>query len=86
MSGENSSNYKTQGGALTVIGGELKIVSGGKITNAGTQASHVTDAKVNYTTGDLDAESEIIAAFNTTNGKINSILAALEGVGILASS
>lgn len=87
MSGENSSNYKEQGGALSVIGGELRIITGGKITpNSGTQASHVADAKVNYTTGDLDAEAEIIAAVNTTNGKINSILAALEGAGILASS
>jgi len=41
---------------------------------------------VNYTTGDLDAEAEIIAAFNTTNGKINSILAILEEFGLLASS
>lgn len=52
----------------------------------GTPGSHVADAKVTYTTGDLDAEAEIIAAFNTTNGKINSILAILEEFGLLASS
>jgi len=52
----------------------------------GAQQSHVADAKVNYTTGDLDAEAEIIAAVNTTNGKINSILSALEAFGIVASS
>lgn len=67
-------------------GDELVIESGGKITAAGTQASHIADAKTDYTTGDLDVEAEIIAAANTTNTKLNAILAALEGVGILASS
>lgn len=65
---------------------ELVIESGGKISAAGTQASHIVDGKVNYTTGDLDAEAEVIAAVNATNTKLNAILAALEGVGILASS
>jgi len=50
------------------------------------QSSHIADAKVNYTEGDLDAESEVITALNTTNGKINSILAALEAKGIVATS
>ena len=50
------------------------------------QQAHIADAKVNYTTGDLDAESEIIAAFNTTNGKINALLAELETAQVLASS
>jgi len=50
------------------------------------QQAHIADAKTDYTTGDLDAEAEIIAAFNTTNGKINAILAALEAAEILASS
>lgn len=48
------------------------------------RSTAVTDAKVDYTTGDLDIEAEIIAAFNTTNGKINSLIAALEKAGILA--
>jgi len=52
----------------------------------GTQGTHVADAKVDYTTGNLDAEAEIIAAVNATNGKINSILAILEEFGLLASS
>ena len=50
------------------------------------QGSHVADAKTNYTTGNLDSEAEIIAAFNTTNGKINSILATLESFGLHATS
>lgn len=86
MSGENVKNYMEQGGAKTVIGGTVDIASGGVVSGAGTQASHIADAKTDYTTGDLDLEAEIIAAFNTTNGKINSILAALEAVGILKAS
>ena len=79
--------YKTDGGDTQVVasGGEIDIESGGTITNDGTQASAIADATVDYDTGDLDAEAEIIAALNATNGKINSIIAALEGVGILAA-
>ena len=47
---------------------------------------HIADAKVDYTAGDLDTEAKIITALNTTNGKINDILAALETNNILASS
>jgi len=52
----------------------------------GRQTAHIADAKVNYTTLDLDTEAEIIAAFNTTNGKINSILAVLEKLATVASA
>ena len=38
----NVSNYNDQGGAVTVIGGELRIEAAGKITAAGTQASAIT--------------------------------------------
>lgn len=81
--------YREQGGDRFVVasGGEIKVETGGKIVpNSGTQASHIADAKTDYATPDLDTEAEIIVAFNTTNEKINSILAALEGAGILASS
>jgi hypothetical protein len=71
----NTDNYEQQGGAVWVIGGELKLASGATITANGTQAAHITDA----TTG-----SGASAANCAT--KINSILAALEGVGILATS
>jgi hypothetical protein len=71
--------------ALTAA--DLTALSGtGSTIASGTQAAHVANAKVDYTTGDLDAEAEIIAALNTTNGKINSILAALRTFGVLASS
>ncbi len=54
-------------------GGELVVESGGKITKAGTQAAHIADLA-------NDANGTAIA---TT---VNAILAALEGVGIVASS
>jgi hypothetical protein len=71
-------NYKTDGGDKLVIGGSITPATE-------TQATAIANAKVNYTTGDMDSDAKIIAAFNTTNGKINSILAALRGVGIIAS-
>lgn len=88
--------YKKDGGDTQVVasggevqvesGGELNIASGGTISAAGTQASTITDAKTDYTTGNLDAESEVIAAVNATNTKLNAVIAALKGVGILASA
>ena len=79
--------YKEPGGDKMVIdnGGEIEVVAGGKITNAGTQASAIVNAKADYATGDLDIEAEIITAVNASNGKINAIIAALKGVGIIAS-
>ena len=80
----------TPGIRKTKAGLKIGRVSTDKIGLYGTapteQAAVVAAAKVNYTTGDLDAEAEIIAALNTTNGKINSILTALKNIGIIASS
>ena len=68
----NAKVYMEQGGEkLVVNGGEISI-DGGIITAAGTQANHITDL------GD-GANGATIAA------TVNAILAALEGVGILAS-
>jgi hypothetical protein len=67
-----------------VIGG--KKVFKDVVEFQGRQAEHIADAKVNYTTGNLDAESEVIAAFNATNATINSILAVLETLGFLKSA
>lgn len=50
------------------------------------QQIHIDDLKTDYTAGDLDTEAEIISAFNTTNAKINAILAMLETHGLVASS
>lgn len=69
----NVKNYIEQGGEKTVIGGELNIASGGKITAAGTQANHIADIA-------NDANGTAIAT------AVNAILKALEGVGILKTS
>ena len=69
----NAKNYVEQGGYVTVIGGELNVAAGGKISKAGTQANHIADIG-NEATG-----TQIATA-------VNAILAALEGVGILKTS
>jgi hypothetical protein len=58
----------------------------GEVVASVVKQAHIADAKVNYTTGDLDLEAEIIAAFNTTNAKINALLAALETAQVLADA
>jgi hypothetical protein len=65
-------------------GDEMVVADGGKITADGTQASAVADATVNYTGTNLTTDNLVAGAINATNTKINSIIAALEGVGILA--
>ena len=67
-----------------VIGG--KKVFTDSVELIGRQTAHIADAKVNYTTLDLDTEAEIIAAINATNVKINAILAVLEKLGPVASA
>ena len=69
----NAKNYVEQGGDVTVIGGELNVAAGGKISKAGTQANHIADIANN-------ADGTAIAT------AVNAILAALEGVGILKTS
>ena len=51
-----------------------------------TPQAYEADLKVDYTTGDLDTEAEIITAINATNTKINAIITKLETLGLLASS
>ena len=67
--------YHKQGGNEIVVG------AGGKITNAGTQAATIADVAA-LTGGESPTEAE----FNALATKFNAVLAALEGVGILASS
>lgn len=42
MSGENVSNYNEQGGARTVIGGEIDVITGGTLKIAGTDVTAET--------------------------------------------
>jgi hypothetical protein len=67
MSDYSAKVYMKQGGD------ELVVAAGGKITAAGTQASHIADL------GDSATGAQIAAA-------VNAILKALEDVGILKSS
>jgi hypothetical protein len=71
--GNNTKNFKEQGGDNWTVGGELNILPGGKVTADGTQAlaiaNHVDPAT---------ASSTDIAT------KQNQILAALRGAGIIA--
>lgn len=78
--------YNKQGG------GELVIAAGGKITNDGTQAA--ASAALTAASGMADGVvDDVTAAFSQTilnnnfqecATKINAILAALRGVGIIA--
>lgn len=59
---------------------ELVVESGGQITNAGTQAGAIADLAA-ITGGEAPTEAE----HNAVRTAVNSILAALRGVGIIAS-
>lgn len=68
--------YMKQGGAQMVVAasGSIKIETGGSIVpNSGTQASHIANLATAAT------NAQIATAFNT-------LLVAIEGVGILATS
>lgn len=72
----NTANYTEQGGAVDVIGGSLRIATGGQITpNSGTQAAAIAN---------VPTAGSAAAAANAT--AINSILVALRGAGIIASA
>lgn len=60
---------------------EMRVESGGKQTNAGTQAGAIADLAA-LTGGESPTEAEA----NEDRTAINAILAALRGVGIIASS
>lgn len=70
--------YRRQGGDALVVGasGKLVVQTGGQIVpNSETQASAIADvstATIAWTTAD--------------KAKVNSVISALEGVGILATS
>jgi len=91
----NGKVYRKQGGD------ELVVDSGGKITNAGTQASAIADLSLTYTTGDpsitpdgsitiangaTPSDAEFLEFLEELQAKQNAILAALRGVGIIAGS
>lgn len=69
----NTKNYEQQGGEITVIGGEIKIETTGKITANGTQAATIADITTSAT------GTQISVA-------VNAIIAALKGAGIIAKT
>lgn len=93
MAGENTLIHRDQGGDHLVIeaGGTLDVKTGGKVMANGTQASAL--AALTAASGTADGTvDDVGGAFNqaTLNNnfkecatKINGIVAALQGVGIL---
>lgn len=78
---QQTQNYAEQGGARWVVEGELKFPTGGKQTpNSGTQASAITDATAAAGANPTKAEYDALVT------KFNALLAAVRGVGIIASS
>ncbi len=97
----NTLNYTEQGGAVTVIGGELRMAAGGKISAAGTQATHLADVAITWTSnapsftaddavtisnGTVPTVAELLQLSLELNAKISAILNALEGAGIVAAA
>jgi hypothetical protein len=71
--------YRRQGGEALVVGngGKLVVQTGGQIVpNSETQAAHIANVTGGVTT----------SAAGTGQATLNGILAALRGVGILATS
>ena len=97
----NASNYTEQGGAKTVIGGELHIASGGTITAAGTQASAIDDIVITYTAndpsitpnqavtvadGDAPTVVELLELCEELIANQNALIDVLQGAGLMAAS
>ncbi len=96
----NTSNYREQGGASTVVGGvmtvsgEIKVATGGKITNAGTQANHIADLTITTDLTGVDTGTYMTAAQAGQIGtdlaaiatKLNAVIAVLEGIGATKTS
>lgn len=61
-------------------GGAIDVEAGGVITAAGTQAAHIADAAAAADAAPDKTEFDALVT------KFNAVLAALEGVGVLASS
>lgn len=78
----------------TSNGDELVVASGGKITAGGTQAAVVADLTITTDLTAVDTGTDMTAAqaaqigadLAATATTLNALIAALEGVGILADS
>jgi len=103
MAGYQPKVYRDNGGDRQVVenGGEIRVNSGGKISNAGTQATKIADLAITYTANDpsitpnnaitvADGSSpsvgELLEFCEELKAKVHAVIDALEGVGITASS
>jgi hypothetical protein len=79
----NTKVYNEQGGDTLVVasGGVIDIKTGGAIRAGGTQAAAIADATA-ITGGEAPTEAE----HNALITKLNAVLAAMRGAGIIASS
>jgi len=83
--------YRKQGGNVLVIesGGEIEVKTGGKVTAAGTQAAAIVSL-TDSTTGTAgntvdDTTTSVKDDIASLAAKINGILAALRGVGVIVT-
>jgi predicted transcriptional regulator len=94
----SAANYDQQGGAVRVQGGQLRVVSGGKITADGTQAADfgaLTDntggtpstTLAAITAGASYAQADLTAIKNalaSMAADINALRACVRGIGAMA--
>jgi len=80
--------HKASGGNELHIesGGILDVKTGGILKANGTQAALLVDASVAHALNASFSEVEAEAALDALGGKINTIIDALQGVGIIATS
>lgn len=88
MAGEPSNHvYQEPGGSTLVVRGKDGGVIKGQTAAAATpaQASAITDASTAHALNATFSDTEVEAALNALGTKLNSVLAALRGVGIVAT-
>lgn len=87
MTTTNQTLNRADSGSLLMIGGELRVLTGGTITpNSGTQATVISAAETSHALNATFSDTEVEAALNALGTKFNSLLAAIKAVGIVASS
>jgi hypothetical protein len=87
MNNNNALVHLKQGGE------ELVVEAGGKITNAGTQASNIAELEITTDLTGVDTGTDMTAAqaaqieadLAAIETKLNALIAAAQGVGIIAS-
>lgn len=79
-------------GALTINGGmvvpatkTINMVTGSKILANGNQAGAITDAETAHDLDSVFSDTQAETALDALGTKVNSILAALRGAGVIAT-